>query len=112
MFLPPAGYGALTRVAERFSNGVAVISLYLNPLPTAKAPPIESSIFQVMKEVSLLYCLPDNPFFSTAGPSSHAVQDAAYACQSRPFLLLLSLRMLISHRLVGSSRSTSAIALA
>jgi glutamate dehydrogenase len=33
-----------------------------------------------MKEVSLLYCLPDNPFFSTAENNSHAVQDAAYAC--------------------------------
>jgi glutamate dehydrogenase len=33
-----------------------------------------------MKEVSLLYCLPDNPFFSTADNNSHAVQDAAYAC--------------------------------
>jgi glutamate dehydrogenase len=33
-----------------------------------------------MKEVSLLYCLPDNPFFSSADKSPHAVQDAAYAC--------------------------------
>jgi hypothetical protein len=33
-----------------------------------------------MKEVSLLYCLPDNPFFSAADKSPHAVQDAAYAC--------------------------------
>jgi len=30
-----------------------------------------------MKEVSLLFCLPDNPFFSPT--SQHAVQDAAYA---------------------------------
>ncbi|KAH9028701.1 NADH-dependent glutamate dehydrogenase [Lactarius pseudohatsudake] len=30
-------------------------------------------------EVSLLYCLPDNPFF-VASQSQHAVQDAAYAC--------------------------------
>ena len=35
-----------------------------------------------MKEVSLLYCLPDNPFFSSASASPHAVQDAAYACAS------------------------------
>lgn len=33
-----------------------------------------------MKEVSLLYCLPDNPFFSSVDKSPHAVQDAAYAC--------------------------------
>lgn len=66
--------------SEQFSNGITIVSIYLNPLPNTNAPPIESSIFQVMKEVSLLYCLPDNPFFSAGGPSHHAVQDAAYAC--------------------------------
>ncbi|KAH9010718.1 NADH-dependent glutamate dehydrogenase [Lactarius pseudohatsudake] len=66
------------KYVEQFSNGVTIISIYLNPLPNSRAPPIESSIFQVMKEVSLLYCLPDNPFF-VASQSQHAVQDAAYA---------------------------------
>ena len=71
--------------AEQFSNGVTIISLYLNPLPGANAPPIEHSIFQVMKEASLLYCLPDNPFFYAGkGPSGdHAVQEATYACEYR-----------------------------
>ena len=69
---------------EQFSNGITIISIYLNPLPNTNAPPIENSIFQVMKEVSLLYCLPDNPFFSTADNNSHAVQDAAYACACAP----------------------------
>jgi glutamate dehydrogenase len=63
--------------AEHFSNGITIVSLYLNPLPNSSAPPIEHSIFQVMKEVSLLFCLPDNPFFSAT--TRHAVQDAAYA---------------------------------
>ncbi|ETW82147.1 hypothetical protein HETIRDRAFT_384544 [Heterobasidion irregulare TC 32-1] len=67
------------KYVEQFSNGITIISLYLNPLPNSRAPPIEHSIFQVMKEVSLLYCLPDNPFFSSASASPHAVQDAAYA---------------------------------
>ena len=67
-------------VPEQFSNGITIISIYLNPLPNTNAPPIENSIFQVMKEVSLLYCLPDNPFFSPASKNAHAVQDAAYAC--------------------------------
>ena len=68
--------------AEQFSNGITIISLYLNPLPGANAPPIEHSIFQVMKEASLLYCLPNNPFFYAGkGPSGdHAVQEATYAC--------------------------------
>ena len=64
---------------------MTIISLYLNPLPGANAPPIEHSIFQVMKEASLLYCLPDNPFFYAGkGPSGdHAVQEATYACEYR-----------------------------
>ena len=73
----------MTRSIEQFSNGITIISLYLNPLPGANAPPIEHSIFQVMKEASLLYCLPNNPFFYAGkGPSGdHAVQEATYACK-------------------------------
>ena len=65
---------------EQFSNGVTIISLYLNPLPNTNAPPIENSIFQVMKEASLLFCLPDNPYFLPKISGSHAVQEATYAC--------------------------------
>lgn len=53
---------------EQFSNGVTICSLYLNQLPNSKSPPIDHSIFQVMKEASLLYCLPTTPlqsFFQT-----------------------------------------------
>ncbi|KAG5637874.1 hypothetical protein H0H81_002837 [Sphagnurus paluster] len=68
------------KYVEQFSNGVTIISLYLNPVPSAvNAPPIEHSIFQVMKEASLLFCLPDNPFFLPKAPGSHAVQEATYA---------------------------------
>ncbi|KAJ7600284.1 NAD-specific glutamate dehydrogenase [Mycena floridula] len=68
------------KYVEQFSNGITIISLYLNPLPNSNAPPIEHSIFQVMKEASLLYCLPDNPFFIAPGSEgSHAVQEATYA---------------------------------
>ncbi|KAL0574556.1 NAD-dependent glutamate dehydrogenase [Marasmius crinis-equi] len=80
------------KYVEQFSNGITIISLYLNPIPTGGAPPIEHSIVQVMKEASLLYCLPDNPFFHPAqGPQedkkgsknaksdNHAVQEATYA---------------------------------
>ncbi|KAK7689852.1 hypothetical protein QCA50_006491 [Cerrena zonata] len=69
------------KYVEQFSNGITIISLYLNPLPNANAPPIEHSIFQVTKEASLLYTLPDNPFFyAGSGTSSgHAVQEAVYA---------------------------------
>lgn len=71
------------KYVEQFSNGVTIVSLYLNPLPGSKAPPIEHSIHQVTKEASLVYCLPENPFFQpgaqTLNESGHAVQEAAYA---------------------------------
>ncbi|CAO1613764.1 unnamed protein product [Jaminaea pallidilutea] len=69
------------KYVEQFSNGVTIVSLYLNPLPGSRAPPIEHSIHQVTKEASLVYCLPDNPFFKPGATdaSEHAVQEAAYA---------------------------------
>ncbi|KAL4069971.1 Glutamate/Leucine/Phenylalanine/Valine dehydrogenase-domain-containing protein [Scleroderma yunnanense] len=67
------------KYVEQFSNGITIISLYLNPMPGSSAPPIEHSIVQVMKEASLLYCLPDNPFFLNALNTKHAVQEATYA---------------------------------
>ncbi|KAE9389948.1 hypothetical protein BT96DRAFT_967873 [Gymnopus androsaceus JB14] len=67
------------KYVEQFSNGVTIISLYLNPVPNSNAPPIEHSIFQVMKEASLLFCLPENPFFLPKAPGMHAVQEAMYA---------------------------------
>jgi len=65
---------------EQFSNGIMTISTYLNPLPNTSALPIEHSIFQFMKEVSLLYSLPDDLFFSSASNSSHAVQRRISLC--------------------------------
>ncbi|KAE9382432.1 hypothetical protein BT96DRAFT_952186, partial [Gymnopus androsaceus JB14] len=54
---------------EQLSNGVIIIiSLYVNPVPNSNAPPIKHSIFQVMKEASLLFCLPENPFFLPKAP--------------------------------------------
>jgi glutamate dehydrogenase len=73
------------KYVEQFSNGITIISLYLNPMPDSTAAPVEHSILQVMKEASLLYCLPDNPFFLDAGHSGHAVQEATYACISKKF---------------------------
>jgi hypothetical protein len=70
------------KYVEQFSNGITIISLDLNPMPNSIAAPIEHSIFQVMKEASLLYCLPDNPFFRDSVNSGHAVQEATYACMS------------------------------
>jgi len=68
------------KYVEQFSNGITIISMYLCPLPATNAPPIEHSIFQVMKEASLLFCLPDNPYFLPNTTSTNAVQEATYAC--------------------------------
>ncbi|KAE9388973.1 hypothetical protein BT96DRAFT_1003698 [Gymnopus androsaceus JB14] len=67
------------KYVEQFSNGITIISLYLNAVPNSNAPPIEHSIFQVMKEASLLFCLPETPFFLPKAPGTHAVQEAMYA---------------------------------
>ncbi|KIK48084.1 hypothetical protein CY34DRAFT_798722 [Suillus luteus UH-Slu-Lm8-n1] len=67
------------KYVEQFSNGITIISLYLNPMPNSTGAPIEHSIFQVMKEASLLYCLPNSPSFLDSVNSGHAVQEATYA---------------------------------
>ncbi|EJU02932.1 NAD-dependent glutamate dehydrogenase [Dacryopinax primogenitus] len=72
------GLYSARKYVEQFANGVTIVSMYLNPVPNSQAPPIEHSIFQVKKEASLLYCLPDNPFFAEEGVP-HAVQEATYA---------------------------------
>ena len=82
-------------LSEQFSNGITIISLYLNPLPNSNAPPIESSIFQVMKEASLLFCLPDNPFFLPKSLGSNAVQEATYACLFSIFLIFANFFLII-----------------
>jgi glutamate dehydrogenase len=64
---------------EQFSNGVTVVSIYLNPLPGSKALPIENTIHQVMKEASLIYCLPSTPFQELFQTKKLSVQEAIYA---------------------------------
>ncbi|KAF7725002.1 NAD-dependent glutamate dehydrogenase [Apophysomyces ossiformis] len=66
------------KYVEQFSNGVTIIGLYLNPVPDAKAVPIEHSIHQVMKETSLLYCLPKTPFQEYFQTHKLSVQETVY----------------------------------
>ncbi|KAF7357454.1 NAD-specific glutamate dehydrogenase [Mycena sanguinolenta] len=70
---------SVRKYVEQFSNGITIISLYLNPLPGAEAsgaPPIEHAIYQKPRFSS---ASPDNPFFLPKAPGSHAVQEATYA---------------------------------
>ncbi|KAI7902734.1 Glutamate/Leucine/Phenylalanine/Valine dehydrogenase-domain-containing protein [Cokeromyces recurvatus] len=66
------------KYVEQFSNGVTIMGLYLNPLPNTKSIPIEVSIYQVMKETSLLYCLPRNPLQQFFMTNKLSVQETAY----------------------------------
>lgn len=74
------GLYSTRKYVENFSNGITIISIYLSPLPPSMAPPIDVSIYQVLEEVSLIYALPNNPFFDvSAGPRRLGVQEATYA---------------------------------
>ena len=79
-------------------------------MPNSTAAPIEGSIFQVMKEASLLYCLPDNPFFLDPENSNHAVQEATYACGYITQLPRYPSDHLYHQTVAGSLHNTFAIA--
>ncbi|KAJ6113763.1 Glutamate dehydrogenase NAD-dependent [Penicillium sp. IBT 18751x] len=68
---------------ENFSNGITVISLYLRPSDnaeiSAKYPPIEAAIHQIMKEASLLYCIPQNRFQGHFATGRLSLQETIYA---------------------------------
>lgn len=85
------GLTSTRKYVEQFSNGVTVASIYLVPTvvpQTAKTlkelkalkqyPPIESSVHQIMKEASLLYCLPQNTFQSHFAKGDLSLQESAY----------------------------------
>ena len=80
------GLAATRKYVEQFSNGITVISLYLrqllNPPPApgaGKHPPIESAIHQIMKEVSLLYCVPRNRLQGHFASGTLSLQESIYA---------------------------------
>ncbi|CAG8527997.1 12955_t:CDS:2 [Ambispora leptoticha] len=66
------------KYVEQFSNGVTIMSLYLNPLPNTQSAPIEHTIHQVIKEASLIYCLPTTPLQSFFQTGTLSVQEAIY----------------------------------
>ncbi|KAI9596164.1 Glutamate/Leucine/Phenylalanine/Valine dehydrogenase-domain-containing protein [Syncephalis fuscata] len=58
------------KYVEQFSNGVTIIN--------TRSPPIEHSIYQVMKEASLIYCLPITPLQSFFQTKVLSVQESIY----------------------------------
>ena len=77
-------YGLISsrKYVEQFSNGITIISMYLKPIPGQwefKFPPIEQSIHQISKEISLLYCIPQNQFQSLFASSCLSLQETIYS---------------------------------
>ena len=77
------GVTSSRKYIEQFSNGITIMSIYLRPMPqstaNAKHPPIEASIHQIMKEVSLLYCIPQNKFQAHFASGRMSLQETIYA---------------------------------
>ena len=77
------GLTSSRKYVEQFSNGMTIMSAYLRPLAqsaaTARFPPIEASIHQIMKEASLLYCIPQNIFQGHFASGRLSLQETVYA---------------------------------
>lgn len=76
------GLTSSRKYVEQFSNGYTVMSIYLRPVsnaPSSKHPPIEASIHQIIKEVSLLYCIPQNRFQTHFASRRLSLQETIYA---------------------------------
>lgn len=76
------GVTSSRKYVEQFSNGITVMSIYLKPVsgqtPAGKFPPIEQSIHQITKEISLLYCIPQNKFQSLFASGRLSLQETVY----------------------------------
>ncbi|KAL2134043.1 hypothetical protein VTI74DRAFT_1154 [Chaetomium olivicolor] len=75
------GVTSSRKYVEQFSNGITVMSIYLRPAPNAdpKQPPIEESIHQITKEVSLLYCMPQTKLQNIFASGELSLQETIYA---------------------------------
>ena len=77
------GVTSSRKYVEQFSNGITVVSLYLKPASTdlakSRYPPIEASIHQIIKEVSLLFCIPQNKLQNQFASGNLSLQESIYA---------------------------------
>ncbi|KAG6000482.1 glutamate dehydrogenase (NADP(+)) gdh1 [Claviceps maximensis] len=75
------GVTSSRKYVEQFSNGISVMSIYLKPATYNEGffPPLDESIHQITKEISLLYCLPQNKFHSLFAVGALSLQEAVYA---------------------------------
>ncbi|KAI1625242.1 NAD-specific glutamate dehydrogenase [Exophiala viscosa] len=77
------GVTSSRKYVEQFSNGITVISLYLKPassdIAKSRHPPIEAAIHQIIKEVSLLFCIPQNKLQGQFASGNLSLQESIYA---------------------------------
>ena len=78
-----ADYYKLTttrKYVEQFANGVTVISMYIKANNAgSKKTPIDLLIYQVIKEASLLYCIPHNFFQDSFVKNDLSLQECIYS---------------------------------
>eukprot|EP00128_Syssomonas_multiformis_P005272 Colp12_sorted_trinity150504_noHs@14272 len=74
------------KYVEHFSNGMAVISIYLQQLQESKKLNMSLAIYQIMKEVSLVYLLPTSPLQPLFLQKVWSAQEAAYAYSAWKFV--------------------------
>jgi glutamate dehydrogenase len=74
------GLTSSRKYVEQFSNGYTIMSIYLKPAKASgRHVPIESSIHQIVKEISLLYCIPQNKFQALFAEGTLSLQETIYA---------------------------------
>src|ERR1700759_2330140 len=77
------GLTSSRKYVEQFANGYTIMSVYLRPVAQSTAnsryPPIEASIHQIIKEISLLYCIPQNKFQAHFATGRLSLQETIYA---------------------------------
>lgn len=77
------GVTSSRKYIEQFSNGITIISLYLKPashdIAKSRYPPIEAAIHQIIKEVSLLFCIPQNKLQGQFASGNLSLQESIYA---------------------------------
>lgn len=74
------GVTSSRKYVEQFSNGLTIMSIYLRPATNLNKsyPPIEQSIHQITKEISLLYCIPQNKLQNLFASGELSLQEAIY----------------------------------
>jgi glutamate dehydrogenase len=75
------GVTSSRKYVENFANGITVMSIYLRPAMNLEGtfPLLDDSIHQITKEISLLYCLPQNKFHNLFATGELSLQESVYA---------------------------------